>query len=89
MNEMCWAAKNNGEWAYLQRRRNTLSDDQPALGSALRIVLHNQIARDPATIGILWRTDRVQWYSAVTGQRGMNNTVAEGDGTVGNGQRSE
>jgi hypothetical protein len=74
---------------YLERRRDTLRDDQASLSSALLIVRHNQISGNPDTIGILRSTDRVQWYSAVTGEGGMDDTVAESEGAIGDGQGSE
>jgi hypothetical protein len=74
---------------YLERRRNTLRDDQAALTGTLRIVVDHKITRNPNTIRILCSTDRVFRHSPVTGQRRMDDSVAEGNVSTGNGQGPE
>lgn len=53
------------------------------------VVVDQQIPGDPDTIGILGSAVRVQRHSTVTGERGMNDTVAKSKGTIGDGQGAE
>lgn len=85
-NNPVYAIKSGPMLTYLERWGDPFRDYQTTFCSALGIILHNCIAGYPNTIGVVRGVGGIQWLSAVAGQRRMDDTMFEGDVSIGDRQ---
>lgn len=68
---------------YLERRGQTLADEETTLGGPLGIVLDHHIIGGPDAVRVLWRRVGVDGSTTVPGERGEDDTVLELDLAIG------
>lgn len=74
------------DWAYLERRRDALGDDETTFASTLSVVLHHKVVWKPYAIWLFRCASCAQRCSSVPGQRRKHNTMVELDLAIADSQ---